>query len=207
MALLGPQKGAHFGPKRPFLGPLRSSESLGGQIWSQLPLIGPTQLVTWHPHTLAWYRPSSGPLGPQKGQFWPQMSLLGTQRSQEGPRGQNLVLTATGCSARVKLMVTTHTLTWSRPSSGPPGAPKGPVLAQNVPFWGRKYFLLEYSHVGCLNSCIATKFGPQGAFLGPLGPQKGHFGPKLALLGPQGVQKRAELWTQYSGSVVPLAMF
>ena len=75
----GAPKRAHFGPKRPFLGPLRSAESLGGQIWSQLPLIGPTQLVTWHQHTLAWYRPSSGPLGPQKGQFWPQMSLLGTQ--------------------------------------------------------------------------------------------------------------------------------
>ena len=65
-------------------------------------------LVHPNQHTLAWYRPSSGPLGPQKGQFWPQMSLLGTQRSQEGPRGQNLVLTATGCSARVKLMVATH---------------------------------------------------------------------------------------------------
>ena len=63
----GAPKRAHFGPKRPFLGPLRSAESLGGQIWSQLPLIGPTQLVTWHPHTLAWYRPSSGPLGALKG--------------------------------------------------------------------------------------------------------------------------------------------
>ena len=125
----GAPKRAHFGPKRPFLGPLRSAESLGGQIWSQLPLIGPTQLVTWHQHTLAWYRPSSGPLGPQKGQFWPQMSLLGTQRSQEGPRGQNLVLTATACSARVKLMVTTHfdlvsALFW---------APRGPKRASFGP--------------------------------------------------------------------------
>ena len=83
----GAPKRAYFGPKRPFLGPLMSSESLGGQIWSQLPLIGPTQLVTWQPHTLAWYRPSLDPLGPQKDQFWPKMSLLGPQRSQEGPRG------------------------------------------------------------------------------------------------------------------------
>ena len=144
----GAPKRAHFGPKRPFLGPLRSSESLGGQIWSQLPLIGPTQLVTWHQHTLAWYRPSSGPLGPQKGQFWPQMSLLGTQRSQEGPRGQNLVLTATGCSARVKLMVTTHfdlvsALFW---------APRGPKRASFGPkcsFLGPEiFFIYKYLYWG-----------------------------------------------------------
>ena len=137
----GAPKRAHFGPKRPFLGPLRSAESLGGQIWSQLPLIGPTQLVTWHPHTLAWYRPSSGPLGPQKGQFWPQMSLLGTQRSQEGPRGQNLVLTATGCSARVKLMVTTHfdlvsALFWA------PRGPKRASFGPKCPFLGPEIFFV-----------------------------------------------------------------
>ena len=54
------------------------------------------------------------------------MSLLGPQRSQEGPQGPNLFLTATGCSARVKLMVTTHfglvsALFW---------APRGPKRAK-----------------------------------------------------------------------------
>jgi hypothetical protein len=130
----GAPKRAHFGPKRPFLGPLRSSESLGGQIWSQLPLIGPTQLVTWHPHTLAWYRPSSGP----------------------------------------------------------PGALKGPVLAQNVPFGapevpGRPLedqIWLQCNYLDTPHGYIPTK--------NISGPKKGHFGPKLALLGPLGAQKRAE---------------
>ena len=78
----GAPKRAHFGPKRPFLGTLRSSESLGGQIWSQLPLIGPTQLVTWHPHTLAWYRPSSGtpwlPFAPLGTPWFPHPSVVTT---------------------------------------------------------------------------------------------------------------------------------
>ena len=79
----GAPKGARFGPKRPFLGPLRSSEGLGVQIWSQLPPIGPTGLVTWLPHTLAFYRPSPGP---QKGQFWLKMSLLGAPEVPGGPQ-------------------------------------------------------------------------------------------------------------------------
>ena len=82
-ALLGPPKGLVLAPKGPFLGPLRSSEGLGGQIWSQLLPIGPAGLVTWLPHSLALYRPSSEP----------------------------------------------------------PGAPKGPVLGQNVFFWGPNLLL------------------------------------------------------------------
>ena len=104
------------------------------QIWSQLPLIGPTQLVTWHPHTLAWYRPSSGP----------------------------------------------------------PGALKGPVLAQNVPFGAPEVpggpledqIWLQCNYLDTPHGYIPTK--------NISGPKKGHFGPKLALLGPLGAQKRAE---------------
>ena len=60
---------------------------------------------------------------------------LGPQRSQEGPRGPNLVLTATGCSAWVKLMVTTHfglvsAIFWA------PMGPKRASFGPKCPFWG-----------------------------------------------------------------------
>ena len=32
----------------------------GGQIWSQLPPIGPPRLDKWSPHTVPWYRTSPG---------------------------------------------------------------------------------------------------------------------------------------------------
>ena len=64
-------KRARFGSKRPFWGPLRSSEGRGGQIWSQLPPIGPPELDSWSTHTLTWYWTPSGPQGALKGLFGP----------------------------------------------------------------------------------------------------------------------------------------
>ena len=61
------------GPKGPFLpktGPNWEKSSGGqtwGQIWSQLPQIGPTDRLIELPHTLAWYWASSGPQGTPKG--------------------------------------------------------------------------------------------------------------------------------------------
>ena len=61
------------GPKGPFwpkTGPSWEKSSGGqtwGQIWSQLPQIGPTGLESWLPHTLAWYWAYSWPQGAHKG--------------------------------------------------------------------------------------------------------------------------------------------
>ena len=60
-------KRARLGPERPFLGPWRSSECPVGQIWSQLPPIGPPGLNSWSTHTLSWYRAPFGPKGALKG--------------------------------------------------------------------------------------------------------------------------------------------
>ncbi len=73
-----------------------------------------------------------------------------------------------------------------------PGALKGPVLAQNVPFGapevpGRPLedqIWLQCNYLDTPHGYIPTK--------NISGPKKGHFGPKLALLGPLGAQKRAE---------------
>ena len=51
----------------PFGGPGGPRRAPGGQIWSQLPPIGPPGLDTWSPHTLTWYRASPGPPGALKG--------------------------------------------------------------------------------------------------------------------------------------------
>merc|ERR1712218_236398 len=64
--LYGPQKGS-FWLQKALLGALRSSEGRGGQIWSQLPPIGPPELGSWSKHTLTRYRAPSGPQGALKG--------------------------------------------------------------------------------------------------------------------------------------------
>ena len=51
MALLKPPKGPVWAPKGLFRGPGGPWTVPGGQIWSELPLIGPTE---WLPHTLTW---------------------------------------------------------------------------------------------------------------------------------------------------------
>ena len=125
----GAPKRAHFGPKRPFLGPLRSSESLGGQIWSQLPLIGPTQLVTWQPHTLAWYRPSSGPPGALKGPVLAQNVPFGAPEVPGRPLEDQIWL-------QYNYLDTPHGCIPTKNISDPNLAPKRDILGQNWPFWG-----------------------------------------------------------------------
>ena len=90
----GAPKRARFGPKRPFLGPLRSSKDLGVQIWCQLPPIGPTGLVTWLPHTLAFYRPSPGPPGATKG---PVLAQNDPFRAPGGPEEGRYQAKVCGC--------------------------------------------------------------------------------------------------------------
>ena len=94
------------------------------------------------------------PRGPKRAIFGPKCPFWWPQRSQESPRGPNLVPTASSCSAWVKLMVTTHfglvlALFWA------PRSPKRAIFGPKCPFWGQnlgqKYFFSEYSHVGCLN--------------------------------------------------------
>ena len=89
-----------------------------------------------HPHHALW--PLNGPLrhswGPQKGSFWPQKALFGPPEVLGGLGGPDLVPTAADWSNGIGHMVTTHfgllsALSW---------APKGPVLAQNVPFGGHR---------------------------------------------------------------------
>ena len=139
-ALLGPPKGLVLAPKGPFLGPLRSSEGLGGQIWSQLLPIGPAGLVTWLPHTLAWCRPSSGPPGAQKGPFLAQNVPFGGPRGpRRAPEDQIWSQLPSAAPPGLNSWLP-HTVALYRPSSEPPGAPKGPVLAQNVSFGGQIYF-------------------------------------------------------------------
>ena len=143
----GAPKRARFGPKRPFLGPRRSSEGLGGQIWSQLLPIGPTGLVTWLPHTLAWYRPSSGSPGAPKGPVWAENVPFGGPRGpRRAPEDQIWSQLPPAAPPGLNSWLP-HTLAWCWPSSGPPGAPKGPVLAQNVPFGGQ----IRVGNIFCRN--------------------------------------------------------
>ena len=105
----GAPKRARFGPKRPFFGPPEVLRGPGGPDlvpttadWSS----GIGHMVTTHfglVSALFW-----APRGPKRAIFGPKCPFWWPQRSQEGPGGPNLVPTAIGCSAWVKLMVTTH---------------------------------------------------------------------------------------------------
>ena len=83
--------------------------------------------------------PLNGPLlhsrAPKRAPFGPKTPFLGSWKSSEGPQGPDLVQTAANWSDWVGIMVATHTLAWYWAFSGSPGTPKGPVLAQNAPFW------------------------------------------------------------------------
>ena len=119
------------GPKRSVGGPIGSRRATGDQIWSQQLPIGLTGLESWLPDTLTWYMASSGPPGPPKG------PVLAPKGPFEGPTGscrapgdqiwsQLLPIGLTGLESWLP-----DTLTWYLASSGPPGPPKGPVLAPN----------------------------------------------------------------------------
>ena len=79
--LLGPPKGLVLGPNGSFGGPRGPRRAQGGQIWSQLPPIGPPVLDSCSPHTFTWYRALSGPLGVPKG------PVLGRNAPFGGPGG------------------------------------------------------------------------------------------------------------------------
>ena len=57
----GGPKRARFGPKCPFWGPRRSSESPGRPDLVPTAPIGPAGLNSWSQRTLTWYQASSGP--------------------------------------------------------------------------------------------------------------------------------------------------
>ena len=97
----GPQNGPKHHPN----GPRGTWRARRVQIWSQLPPIGLTGLESWLPDTLTWYLAFLGPQGPQKGQIWPKMPLLGVP---DRPLRLDLVPTATDWSDWVGIMVTTH---------------------------------------------------------------------------------------------------
>ena len=72
-------------------------------------------------------------LGPQKGLILAQKALFGPPEVRGEPGGPDLVPTTADWSNTIGHMASTHfglvsALFWT------PGAPKGPVLAPNVPF-------------------------------------------------------------------------
>ena len=128
------QKRFVWAPKDLFWGPGDLRRVQGGQISSQLPLIGPPGLNSWSTHTLTWYRAPSGPKGALKGLVFapkgPFRDLGGSRRAPDGP---DLVPTALKWSYGVKLMVTTHFDLISGPLRVPRG-PKGVIWAQSQNF-------------------------------------------------------------------------
>merc|ERR1712212_1170627 len=138
-APLGPKR-ARFGPKRPFWGSPRVLKGpRGPDLIHKLPPIGPTGLELWLPHTLPRYWVSPGPQGAPKGPVLAQNAPFGGPGGPwRAPGGQIwpqlLSIGPTGLKSWLS-----HTLAWYRASSCRPGAPKGPILALNVPFltmWG-----------------------------------------------------------------------
>merc|ERR1712198_543116 len=81
----GAPKRAHFGPERPFWGPWAA---LGGLIWAQVPLVGPTGWAASISCARAPYETTTALLGPPKGSV---LALIGPF---EGPGGPG---TAPGC--------------------------------------------------------------------------------------------------------------
>ena len=109
-----------------------------GQIWSQLLPIGLTELESWLPHTLALYRASSGPPGTPKGPVLARNApFWGHRGPRRAPREQIWsTLPPIGLTGLKSWLP--HTLALYQASSGPPGTPKGPVLALNAPFGPQK---------------------------------------------------------------------
>ena len=77
-----------------------------------------------------------------------------------------------------------HTLTLYRASSGPPGTPKGPALAQNSTFWPQKgpnraQWKKQYHNLAPLGpprtsgTPKRSTFGQNGPFWCPWGPKRG----------------------------------
>ena len=121
----GTLKGPVLALSAPFGGPRGPWRARGDQIWSQLPPIGLIGLELWLPHTLAWYRASSGPPGTLKGPILALSAPFGGPRGPRRAPGDQIwsQLPPTGLNGLVLWLP--HTLAWYRVSSGPPGTPKG----------------------------------------------------------------------------------
>ena len=130
----GPKR-ARFGPKCPFWGPRRAPR---GQIWSRLPPIGPSGLDSWSPHTFTWYRAPSGPPGVLKGPVLARNAPFGALGGPRRAPGDQIWSQLPPIGPSGLDSWSPHTLTWYRAPSGSLGVPKGPILAQNVPFWLRR---------------------------------------------------------------------
>ena len=99
LAPRGPKR-ARFGPKCLFWGSWMDSEGPGGQIWSQLPLIGLPGLESLYTtHFVLVLDLFLAPRGPKRACFGPKGPFWGSWRDSEGPREPGLVPTATGCCA------------------------------------------------------------------------------------------------------------
>merc|ERR1712140_8001 len=132
MSLLGAQ-GSQEGPGGPNLVPTATNCS----AWIKLMVTTHFGLVS------AFFWATRGPKRATFGPKCPFWVPRGPRRAQEdqiwwqlpptAPPGLNLWLP--------------HTLALCRPSSGPPGALKGPLLAQNVPFGGQ----IWVRNICCLN--------------------------------------------------------
>ena len=108
------------------------------------------------------------PGAPKRARFGPKRPFLGPLRSSEGLGDPDLVPTVADWSNRIGHMVTTRfgllsALSWAHRD------PKRTSFGLKCPFWGpnqaQKYFLSEYSHVGCLNRRNGTpwSFNATGA--------------------------------------------
>ena len=99
-------KRARFGPQCHFWGSWMDSEGPGGQIWSQLPLIGLPGLESLYTtHFCLVFGLFLAPQGLYKGSIWPESPFWSSWRDSEGPREPYLVPTATDCCASVEIMV------------------------------------------------------------------------------------------------------
>ena len=148
-----------------------------------------------HPyHTLG---PLNGPLlhsrATKRARFSPQRPFWGPHRSSEGPRGPDLVPTATDWSDWAGIMVTTHfdlvyDLFWApkvpkrarfgpkRPFWGPQRSsegPQGPVSVPTAPVWSDWAGITVTTHYDLVYDLFWAPKVPKGA----------RFGPKMALLG------------------------
>ena len=172
--------GGQKGPIWPKTGPNWEKSSEGqiwGQTWSQLPLIGPTGLESWLPHTLAWYRASSGPPGTPKGPILaenvPFGGSGGTPRAPGGHTWSQLPpIGLTGLESWLP-----HPLAWYWATSWPLRGPKWARFGPKYPF-GESWRYSESPEgpdlvptpTGCYAGAglmVTTDFSP---FVAPKGP-------------------------------------
>ena len=141
---VGPLWGLFRYPRGAQKGPFGLKKTLTGRKASEHPRgarFGPNccQLVwlSWnHGYHTLWpcIGPLLGPQGHQKGPFWPEMPLFGVTEVL----GEQIWSTLPPIGLTGLKSWLPHTLALYQASSGPPGTPKGPVLALNAPFGPQK---------------------------------------------------------------------